>query len=446
MSAQGANLLRHLRKLAARCPSKEIDGRLLERFLGDRDEAAFAALVQRHGAMVLGVCRGVLHHTQDAENAFQATFLVLARKARSIRKQQSVAGWLHGVAYRLALKARAELSRRRARERPADEALPARAGDDLSWRELEAILHEELHRLPDKYQAPLLLCYWEGKTRDEAAEQLGWTLGRFKDHLERARALLRGRLVRRGVAPSAALLSGLLAETAAQAAGASAGASALARAALLFADHQGPGVAAAPAVALAEGALRTMRRTQWIKALAMLFTLGLLGMGLALWAASPPSAEPDPRPQNSLPIEQKDPAKKDQEKKAERTDLGKLQGKWELVYMSEREKAPRWFKEIKDSNEIVWILDQNGKLIYRHRAEIKLGKTGEVKLFTYFNKMVEDLQGGAPTPDKGGSYIYRLEGDKFAEAHGFLTDLYDPQAKDVEPATTSLLIWQRVKE
>src|SRR5262249_29509686 len=154
----------------------------------------------------------VLCHHQDAEDVFQATFLVLARKAGSIRRQQSVSSWLHGVAFRLAQKAKVQASRRRAQEKPREPGPSMTALDDLSVRELHQLLHEDLERLPEKYRGPLLLCYWEGKTRDEAAELLGWTPGTLKERLERARNLLRGRLTRRGLAPSAALFATLLSQ------------------------------------------------------------------------------------------------------------------------------------------------------------------------------------------------------------------------------------------
>jgi RNA polymerase sigma factor (sigma-70 family) len=161
---RGAILVRRIRQLAVRNGTPLTDLHLLQQFVAERDESAFAALVQRHAAMVLGVCRNVLHHQQDAEDVCQAAFLVLARKAHMIRKQQVVSSWLHGVAYRLALKARARTKRRLERETltansGAAAATPA-ASDDLTVRELMSILHEELHRLPEKYRAPLLLCYW----------------------------------------------------------------------------------------------------------------------------------------------------------------------------------------------------------------------------------------------------------------------------------------------
>src|SRR5262245_28865836 len=162
------------------------DGELLARYLADRDEAAFAALVHRHGALVWGVCRRLLPHVPDAEDAFQATFLILARKANSIRRQHSVGSWLHGVACRVARKLRAGLARRAALP-PPDERTVADPANDVSWREVKGVLDEELGRLPEKYRAPLLLCYLEGLTQDEAAKRLGWR-----------RAVLRGRLDRGG--------------------------------------------------------------------------------------------------------------------------------------------------------------------------------------------------------------------------------------------------------
>src|SRR5262249_17481263 len=152
------------------------------------------------GPLVLGVCRRVLHNWHDAEDAFQATFLTLARKAASISKQDSVGGWLHQVAYNLALKAKAHAATRQARQRQAQNRPPDDPLTELTGRELLAVLDEELQQLPERYRAPLVLCYLEGRTRDEAARQLGWSLGTLKRRLEQARARLRGRLERRGLA------------------------------------------------------------------------------------------------------------------------------------------------------------------------------------------------------------------------------------------------------
>jgi RNA polymerase sigma factor (sigma-70 family) len=177
--------------------SQRTDQQLLQRFLMLREEAAFTTLVERHGPMVLGVCRSVLHHAQDAEDACQATFLELARKASSIRKPTSLAPWLHGVAYRLALRIKAR------RDRTSDLGVPPRPQpallDELTGRELGQILHEELALLPESYRLPLILCYLEGLTRDEAARRLGWTAATLKGRVDRGRHLLRRRLERRGL-------------------------------------------------------------------------------------------------------------------------------------------------------------------------------------------------------------------------------------------------------
>jgi RNA polymerase sigma factor (sigma-70 family) len=198
--------------LLSEAPGAASDRRLLERFVSQQDEAAFAALLDRHGPMVLSVCRRVLSHAQDAEDAFQATFLVLSRKAAFIAQPELLGSWLYGVAYRIARKARAQSARRRRRESER-ETVPMSAPDPLleaAWRELRASLDEELRRLPVKYQAPLVLCYLEGLTNEEAARQLGWPVGSISYRLARGRDLLRERLSRRRRAIAPGLLPALL--------------------------------------------------------------------------------------------------------------------------------------------------------------------------------------------------------------------------------------------
>jgi RNA polymerase sigma factor (sigma-70 family) len=170
------------------------DSQLLERFVRRREEAAFAALVRRHGPMVLSVCRRVLCHSHDAEDAFQATFLVLAEKAHRLRRPELLANWLYGVAYRTALHARQRAARRSAREKEAATMLAPLPDREIDTRELRRVLDEELHRLPEKYRAPLVLCYLEGKTNEEAARLLGWPSGSMSHRLARGRELLRERL------------------------------------------------------------------------------------------------------------------------------------------------------------------------------------------------------------------------------------------------------------
>ncbi len=191
------------------------DGQLLVRFLGSGDDAAFAALVQRHGPMVLRACQSVLHHPEDVEDAFQATFLVLVCKARSIRAQGALEGWLRQVAHRVAVRAGAEAARRRAHERRARAGRaeePHRAELDDGWR---LVLHEELARLSDRYRLPLVLCDLEGKTHAQAAAELGCGPATVQRRLTGARELLRSRLTRRGIALSAGTLAAVFGRAAA---------------------------------------------------------------------------------------------------------------------------------------------------------------------------------------------------------------------------------------
>jgi RNA polymerase sigma factor (sigma-70 family) len=190
------------------------DEGLLEQFLsgeGLESQEAFRALVVRHGPMVLGICRHVLNQDHDAEDAFQATFLVLARKGGSIRNRRVLSGWLHEVAYRIAIKARAGAVRRRALEREGMAMLPPAIEPDhqdqqAAWNELRPVLHEEVNRLPEKYRIPVILSYLEGKTNEEVAALLQWPVGTVKGRLSRARDLLRSRLLRRGLIVAAAFL------------------------------------------------------------------------------------------------------------------------------------------------------------------------------------------------------------------------------------------------
>jgi RNA polymerase sigma factor (sigma-70 family) len=194
-----------VRGLRRRAEITTDDTELLQRFLNQRDAGAFEALVRRHGPLVLAACRKVLGNSADVDDAFQATFVTLLRKARQIRKQQSVGPWLFGVAHRLAVRLRSDAQRRERRERqPRRES---QASPDLSWREACGVLHEELDKLPERLRLPLMLCYLEGKSRDEAARQLGCSFNTVKRRLELGRAKLRGRLSRRGLALSAGLLA-----------------------------------------------------------------------------------------------------------------------------------------------------------------------------------------------------------------------------------------------
>src|SRR5947209_6334737 len=211
-STQVGAVLRHLRQLATVRHDDEVaDHQLLEQFALHRDGDAFAALLGRHGPMVLGVCQSVLHNLHDAEDAFQAAFLLLAKKAGSIHRREAVSGWLYRVAYHLAVRARANATRRRVHERRAVTMPPADLVLDLSLREVRAMLLEELEGLPEQYRTPLILCGLEEKSREEAARLLGWSPSAVKGKLERGRVLLRNRLRRRGFELSAGLFTTALA-------------------------------------------------------------------------------------------------------------------------------------------------------------------------------------------------------------------------------------------
>src|SRR5947209_4082285 len=208
---QSEQLLQHIQRLAGDdAAGGQSDGELLHRFLSAGDAAAFTALVGRHGAMVWRVCVAALGQREDAEDVFQATFLVLARNAGSVRNHAALACWLHGVAVRLAQKVRGKNLRRRTIPADVLDQVAARPMDELTWRELRHVLHEELDRLPQKNRLPILLCHLAGQTQDEAARALGWSLGRLRGRLLRGRELLRGRLARRGLAPSVPLLAAAL--------------------------------------------------------------------------------------------------------------------------------------------------------------------------------------------------------------------------------------------
>ncbi len=277
-------LIRHIRRLAtAKGLPQFSDRELLRRFTVERDEAAFATLVKRHGSMVLQVGMRVLQNRHDAEDIFQATFLVLTRKAASLRWHESVGNWLYQAAYRIARKMKVSASRRVLKESRAAERPVIEDQDNLSWREVEVLLDEELQRLPVKYRVPLVFCYLEGATRDEAAQQLGWSLSTLKRRLERGRELLRVRLIRRGLTFSAALFAPMLTQTTAKAALAPELIQATVRTALqLAAGLPVAGLVSGPVAALVEGGLKSMLVTKLKMATAVLLAGGLVAGAGAL--------------------------------------------------------------------------------------------------------------------------------------------------------------------
>lgn len=300
MAARPEALLRYIRRIVVRPEAgADADAGLLGRFVAEGDEEAFAALVERHGPLVLQVCWRVLGNLEDAEDAFQATFLVLARKAAAVQPPQALPAWLHGVARHAALKVRAARARHGRHARPlAAPAADPRPGPlaELSAQELLAIVDEEVRRLPEVYRLPVILCCLQGRSLEEAARQLGWTTGSLKGRLERGRARLHARLLRRGLTLSAALAAAEVSRGAASAVVAAELVAGTARAAVLFASRRAAaGGVSQTAVALAGEVLRGMALARMKLPAALLLAVCLLATGLLARQAmdsTPPQAEP----------------------------------------------------------------------------------------------------------------------------------------------------------
>jgi RNA polymerase sigma factor (sigma-70 family) len=257
------------------------DAHLLERFVQARDEAAFEVLLWRHGPMVLGLCRRLLRRDADVEDAFQATFLTLVRKAAAISRRAALGSWLYKVAYRVALRARCRCARQARRERPLGEVAAPEPAHPLLGQDLRLLLDEEVHRLPERYRAPFVLCHLQGKTHEEAARELGCAPGTVSYRLSWARARLRSRLTRRGVALSAGLGATLLSAGAAPALVRAPLARSTIRAALLGAPAPAAaaGFVSANAAALTEGVLHAMWMTKVKAVSAVVLALAALGTG-----------------------------------------------------------------------------------------------------------------------------------------------------------------------
>ena len=256
------------------------DGQLLGLFLSHRDEAAFEALLRRHGPMVFSVCRRIIGNLHDAEDAFQATFLVLARKAASVVPREAVGNWLYGVAYRTALKARTMALRRRMREKQVEELpqLPAPEAENL--QDLERLLDQELNRLPDKYRLLVVLCDLEGRTRRDVARQLGLPDGTVSNRLAAGRRMLARRLARRGLSAAGAAAVTVLAQTVARASLPPPLVHSTVQAAALVAAGTTPVAVVSPQVfRLMKGELQTMLLTK-LKIAAVVLVVAAVG-GLA---------------------------------------------------------------------------------------------------------------------------------------------------------------------
>lgn len=338
-SSQKSGVIQRLRRaVLLQDGAARTDGQLLEDYISRRDEAALAALVFRHGPMVWGVCRRVLSNYHDAEDAFQATFLVLVRKASSIASRELLANWLYGVAYQTGLKARATAAKRKGRETQVKDMPDSAVIQQAVWHDLQPLLDEELSRLSDKYRAVIVLCDLEGKTRKEAAELIGCPEGTVAGRLARARVMLAKRLAHRGVTLSGGALAVVLAEKVASAGVPTSIVSSTIKAASLFAAAQTAGVISARVAALTEGVVKAMFPTK-IKCVLMavlVLTVFTGGAGLLYQtqAAEPPKGAPKKDGNKPMPTEPTPPPAK--------TDQERIVGYWVIVNEDSKRKGEAW--------------------------------------------------------------------------------------------------------
>jgi RNA polymerase sigma factor (sigma-70 family) len=379
------------------------DGQLLTRFIGQHDEAAFATLVKRHGPMVLGVCRRLLGNVHDADDAFQATFLILVRKAGSLKSCELVGNWLYGVAYNTALAARARNSRRRSKERQVTEMPEPAVAPPEDWCELRPLLDGELSRLADVYREAIVLCDLEGNTRREAAQKLGIAEGTLSGRLTTARRQLAKRLTRRGLALAGGAVVTAFARGAAPACvPGPLAASTVKAAAALATGSATAGAVPASVVALTEGVLKTMFPTK-VKTLAVVVLAIFLAAGAVLVGhalAAPAQDKQEPKDKKDRPA-QADPAKD------RRTELDKLQGSWSVVGAEEKgEKIHE--KGVKEAKETFVV--KGGTMTYCRDGEVQV--TMKIGLDPGKTPAAIDLE-FADGNEKGykNHAIYRLDGD-----------------------------------
>ncbi len=404
MATRINEVVRHLGKIVLGQDGAGLtDGQLLGRFIEQRDEAAIAALIRRHGSMVWGICRRILGDHHDAEDAFQATFLVLVRRATAIAPREMVGNWLYGVAHRTALKARAMLAKRRTREKQVA-AMPETAGEqpDL-WHDLQPILDQELSRLPDKYRVAIVLCDLEGKTRMEAARQLGVPPGTLASQLTRGRALLAKRLARRGLAVSGGMLAAVFVQSAASACRPTSLMASTIKVVTSVAAGQAASTSAisASVAALTEGVMKTMLLSKLKIATGVLLVLTISAAGGLLYqtqAAGQPTDAPS--------AEQK----KAEDVRAEAIKALEQFGKSDKA--NDREAAIKalvdFRKNLKEAEEARQRhLDGAARYIasrFRFRVPIEIGAT-EFKDGARID--IQEVWGTMPRIEVGGQYLIR---------------------------------------
>jgi RNA polymerase sigma factor (sigma-70 family) len=372
-------IIQHLRRLVLREDKAGMtDGQLLEDFISHRDAAAFEALVQRHGPMVLGVCRRILGNPHDAEDCFQATFLVLARKAASVSPREHVGNWMYGVARTTAVRAKAANAKRGRRERQvSDMPEPDAARQDL-WDDVQPLLDEELARLPDKYRQPVVLCDLEGRPRREVAGQLRIPEGTLSSRLTTARRMLAKRLARRGLAVTVGSLTAMLAHNAVPACVPISLVSSTVKAAVLIeAGNAAAGVLSVKVAVLAEGVVKTMFVNKILKSSALVLlasglALGVGGLGAGLrndWTLAAAQSEGETKADEKQDRTSSAATTPKMEKKGERTSSGtmpKTEEKLREVKLGQV-CSPKDYNTIFDN--VLDVVDDYFEIAYANRYE-----------------------------------------------------------------------------
>jgi RNA polymerase sigma factor (sigma-70 family) len=396
------------------------DAELLGRFVRQRDEAAFADLMARHGPMVFGVCRHLLRHVQDAEDAFQATFLVLARKAGQIGRREMLANWLYGVAVRVAARARRTATRRHTHEITDMERVAAATGGSSEATDLSATVTEVVQRLPAKYRGPIILCYLEGRTNEEAATELRCPIGTVKGRLARAREMLRKGLIRRGLALSTAALSAALSAQALAAPLSPVLIDSTLRAAVCFAagDAAAGGFVSTQAAALTKGVLHTMFVTKMKTVAVLILALAIIAGGVGMFAYHLQATEAE----------------------AKKTDKEKIQGEWKVESVTLNGKEPPDAEQVKSAT---WIIG----------AEKITVKAGDKNLESTYKidpsvtpktiDVTSKVEG-----DKGRTMlgIYTLDGDTLKICSNLIGDDRPSELASKEGSNAMLVVLNRLKK
>jgi len=435
-TGQDNSVIRHLRRAAFLHDAGNVtDGQLLERFLAASEEAAFEVLLRRHGPMVLGVCRRVLSNADDAEDAFQAVFLVLIRKAPSLLSRQTVGNWLYGVAYHTALKVRAAGWKRRVKERQAAAMSRSETTTEEMASVLLPLLDQELNRLPDKYREAVVLCELEGKTRGEAARQLELPVGTLSGRLTTARRMLARRLTRRGVTLSGAALATVLAPSIASASvpptllG-----STLKAAAAVAAGQAAGGVVSAKVAALTHGMLKSMLLAKLKITTAVVLAVAVLGGGASVLAYGAIAAAADETRQE----EPARPAVPEVAKLSapQKSDEERLQGVWiPIASMVHGEK-----KDPADAKLQMWTLQFDGD-------KVTIPDARKVRYILDSSKRPKQLDIFGKDDKPTMLVIYELDGDKlrfsFKKTAGRPTEWDRPTNFDTAENGSVLIVLKR---